>query len=329
MIEIEPIENFSPLRHSALIAEAIGETLSEYLASLRVLAHPYRVAASQTQYDLSFDVTEVSTGTVTNVTLTHAAAGTETVSEVTNNIVNDYNAQGFPVFAEAVVDYNEDVEMYLTVVAKEGFRITSAPTPVNMVIDTGVKVQAAIGKPAAFGMGQKILEQDYPRLIITALPMTTVAENWRTGVLERDLGTGDGLRFYPYNDRYIRSTYQGTVEAGSVDEVLQTGRMDSAGIIQKFLSRIREDNTRNTFWKKVQGTLSRDFTVNPIPSLSYTDYEDTSVMTFSLDMIVRDVVVEGGIMTKVTFKDAKLETEDGQQRIIFNEEVQRPDHVEP
>lgn len=329
MINIEPIENFSPLRHSALVGEAIGEIIPEYLASLRVLAHPYRVTASETQYDLSFDVTEVSTNTVTNVTLAHVAAGTETVSEVTTNIVNDYNTQGFPVFAEAAVDYNEDAEMYLTVVAKEGYRITSAPTPVNMTIDTGVKVQAAIGKPAAFGMGQKVLEQDYPRLIVTSLPMTTVSENWATGAVERDLGTGDGLRFYPYYDRYIRSTYQVTVEAGAIDEVLQTGRLDSAGIIQKFLSRIREENTRNGFWEKVKGTLSRDFTVTSIPSLGYTDYEDSSVMTFSLDMIVREVIVEGDVMTKVTITDATVELPDGEQETRFSESIERPDHVDP
>jgi len=329
VINIEPIEDFSPLRHSGLIAEAIGEIIPEHLASLRVLAHPYRVTASETQYDLSFDVTEISTGTVINVTLAHTAAGTESVSEVTTNIVNDYNTQGFPVFAEAVVDYSEDAEMYLTVVAKEGYRITSAPASVNMTIDTDVKVQAAIGKPAAFGMGQKVLEQDYPRLIVTSLPMTTVSENWATGSLERDLGTGDGLRFYPYYDRYIRSTYQVTVEAGGIDEVLQTGRLDSAGILQKFLSRIREENTRNGFWQKVKGTLSRDFTVTPIPSLGYTDYEDSSVMTFSLDMIVRDVVVEGNIITKTTMTGGEVVNQDGTNVNPVDFEIQAPSHPTP
>lgn len=328
-IEIEPIEDFSPLRHSALVAESIGEIVPEYLASLRVIAHPYRVIAAQTQYGLSFDVEEVSTGVTTNVSLTHVAAGTETVSEVTTNIVDNYNTQGFPVFAEAVVDYQEDAEMYLTVVAKEGFRITSAPTPVNMTIDTAVKVQAAIGKPAAFGMGQKILEQDYPRLIVTPLPIVSVSENWRTGVLERDLGQGEGLRYYPYNDRYVRQTYQVTCEAGSVDEVLQTGRLDSAGILQKFLNRIREENKRNTFWQKVKGTLSRDFTVTPIPSLDYTNYEDSSIMTFSLDMILREVEYQGGIITRVTITDASLERKDESHKIQFSENIQRDDHVDP
>ena len=326
MIVLDPIENFSPLRHSSLVAEAIGEIVPEYLASLRVLAHPYRVTPSQMQYDLSFDDTEVSSGAVTSVTLSHTATGTETVSEVTTNIVNDYNTQGFPVFAEAVVDYNEDAEMYLTVVAKEGYRITSAPTPVNMTIDTDVKVQAAIGKPASYGMGQKVLEQDYPRLIVTSLPMTTVSENWATGSLERDIGTGDGLRFYPYYDRYIRSTYQVTVEAGSIDEVLQTGRLDSAGIIQKFLNKIREENTRNGFWQKVQGTLSRDFTITPIPSLDYTDYQDISTMTFSLDMIVRDVVVEGNIITKTTMTGGEVVNQDGTNVNPVDFEIQAPSH---
>lgn len=329
MINIEPIEDFSPLRHSGLIAEAVGEVIPEYLASLRVLAHPYRVTASQTQYDISFDVTEISTGAVTNVTLAHTAAGTESVSEVTTNIVSDYNTQGFPVFAEAVVDYHEDAEMYLTVVAREGYRITSAPTPVNMAIDVSVKVQASIGKPAAYGMGQKVLEQDYPRLIVTSLPMTPVSENWATGSLERDIGTGDGLRFYPYYDRYIRSTYQVTVEAGSIDEVLQTGRLDSAGILQKFLSRIREENTRNAFWQKLQGTLIRDFTITPIPSLDYTDYQDISTMTFSLDMIVRDVVVEGNIITKTTMTGGEVVSQDGTNVNPVDFEIQAPSHPTP
>lgn len=327
MINIEPIEDFSPLRHSALVAESIGEIVSEYLASLRVLAHPYRVTPSQMQYDLSFDVTEVSTGIITNVILAHTAAGTESVAEVTTNIVNDYNTQGFPVFAEAAVDYNEDAEMYLTVVAKEGFRITSAPTPVNMTIDVSVKVQASINSPCAFGMGQKVLEQDYPRLIVTSLPMITVSENWETGAVERDLG--EGLRFYPYNDRYIRSTYQVTVEAGGIDEVLQTGRLDSAGILQKFLSRIREENTRNAFWQKLKGTLSRNFTITPIPSLDYTDYQDISTMTFSLDMIVRDVVVDGDVITKTTMTGGEVVRQDGTNVNPVDFEIQAPSHPTP
>ncbi|AUR91497.1 hypothetical protein NVP1161O_055 [Vibrio phage 1.161.O._10N.261.48.C5] len=329
---INPIEDFSPLRHTSLVAEAMGEVVGDLLSHLLVETNPYRIdlttVGSVTTYTVDVDVEELNTGDVTTCTLTCTTAGAETVDEVYELIVTEFNDLDFPVNCTYEIDYNEDEEKYLTVVSKEGYRIISAP-PVasNMTIDTTTIVRASNGKPAAYGMGQDVLEQGYPKLIVTQLPITTVSENWRTGAVKKDIG--DGLRFYPYNDTYVRASYQVTCEAGEISEILRINRPDSMQILRTFCSRMQDDNVRTDFFNKVQGTLNRDFTVTPIPSISYTNYEDSSVMTFSLDIITREINYQGNIVTKTTVVGAQLEDREGEQVQPIDFKVQAPSHPDP
>lgn len=326
---INPIEDFSPLRHTSLVAEAMGEVVGDLLSHLLVETNPYRIdlttVGSVTTYTVDVDVEELETGDVTTCTLTCTTLGTETVDEAYELIVTEFNDLDFPVNCTYEVDYNEDEEKYLTVVSKEGYRIISAPSvTTNMTIDTTTIVRASNGKPAAYGMGQDVLEQGYPKLIVTPLPITSVSENWRTGAVKKDIG--DGLRFYPYNDSYIRMGYSVTCEAGEISKILRSNRPDSMQILRTFCSRIRDDNVRVDFFNKVQGTLNRDFTVTPIPSTSYTNFEDTSVMTFSLDLITREINYQGNIATKVTVVGAELEDRESNQVQPIDFEVQAPSH---
>ncbi len=326
---ISPIEDFSPLRHTSLVAEAMGEVVGDLLSHLLVETNPYRIdlttVGSVTTYTVDVDVEELETGTETSHTLTCTTLGTETVDEVYELIVTEFNALDFSVNCTYEVDYNEDEEKYLTVVSQEGYRIISAPpVTANMTIDTTTIVRASNGKPAAYGMGQDVLEQGYPKLIVTQLPITSVSENWRTGAVEKDIG--DGLRFYPYNDSYIRMGYSVTCEAGEISEILRSNSPDSMQILRTFCSRVRDDNSRMDFFNKVQGTLNRDFTVTPIPSMNYTNYEDSSVMTFSLDLIVREINYQGNIVTKTTVVGAKLEDRESNQVQPIDFEVQAPSH---
>jgi len=326
---INPIEDFSPLRHTSLVAEAMGEVVGDLLSHLLVETNPYRVdlltVSNPTTYTVDVDVEELETGDVTTCALTCTTLGTETVDEVYELIVTEFNDLDFPVNCTYEVDYNEDEEKYLTVVSKEGYRIVSAPpVTTNMTIDTTTIVRASNGKPAAYGMGQDVLEQDYPKLIVTQLPITSVSENWRTGGVEKDIG--DGLRFYPYNDSYIRTGCSVTCEAGEISEILRSNRPDSMRILRTFVSRMQDDNARVAFFNKVQGTLNRDFTITPIPAVSYTLYEDSSVMTFSLDLITREVNYQGNIITKTTVVDAIIEDRAGNQAQPVNLEVQAPSH---
>ncbi|AGG57818.1 hypothetical protein VPBG_00046 [Vibrio phage helene 12B3] len=326
---ITPIEDFSPLRHTSLVAEAMGEVVGDLLSHLLVETNPYRIdlttVGSVTTYTVDVDVEELESGTETSHTLTCTTLGTETVDEVYELIVTEFNDLDFPVNCTYEVAYNEDGEKYLTVVSKEGYRIISAPpVATNMTIDITTLVRASNGKPAAYGMGQDVLEQGYPKLIVTQLPITSVSENWKTGAVEKDIG--DGLRFYPYNDSYIRMGYSVTCEAGEISEILRSNRPDSMQILRTFCSRIRDDNVRVGFFNKVQGTLNRDFTVTPIPSVSYTLFEDSSVVEFSLDLIVREVNYQGNIITKTTVVDATIEDRAGNQVQPVDFEVQAPSH---
>ena len=329
---IKPIEDFSPLRHTSLVAEAMGEVVGDLLSHLLVETNPYRIdlltVSNPTTYTVDVDVEELNTGDVTNCALTCTTLGTETVDEVYELIVTEFNDLDFPVNCTYEIDYNEDEEKYLTVVSKEGYRIISAPpVATNMTIDITTLVRASNGKPAAYGMGQDVLEQGYPKLIVTQLPITSVSENWKTGAVEKD--NGEGLRFYPYNDSYIRMGYSVTCEAGEISEILRSNRPDSMRILRTFCSRMQDDNVRIGFFNKVQGTLNRDFTVTPIPSISYTNYEDSSVMTFSLDIITREINYQGNIISKVTITDAKAQRKDGTGEIMWDAVIQRPDHVDP
>ncbi|AUR93487.1 hypothetical protein NVP1187O_174 [Vibrio phage 1.187.O._10N.286.49.F1] len=326
---INPIEDFSPLRHTSLVAEAMGEVVGDLLSNLLVETNPYRIdlttVGSITTYTVDIDVEELETGTETSHTLTCTTLGTETVDEVYELIVTEFNDLDFPVNCTYEADYNEDEEKYLTVVSQEGYRIISAPpVTTNMTIDTTTIVRASNGKPASYGMGQDVLEQGYPKLIVTQLPITSVSENWRTGAVKKNIGSGDTL--YPYNDSYIRMGYSVTCEAGEISEILRSNRPDSMQILRTFCSRIRDDNSRMDFFNKVQGTLNRDFTITNIPSVSYTLYEDISTMTFSLDIIVREVNYQGNIVTKTTVAAATIEDRAGNQVQPVDFEVQAPSH---
>ena len=330
---INPIEDFSPLRHQNLVAEALGEVVPDLLTSLRQIAHPYRIdpitVGSATTYDITFRVEEVSSGNTQDIVLTHTTTGTETLDEVYVAVREAFSVITNTVFCATELNYNEDVEKYLTVVSSEGFRIITVPTTTNLTIDTTVQVQAPNGKPASYGAGQKVLEQSYPKFVITRLPITTVSENWRTGAVEKDLNDGNGLQFFPYYDNYIRVGYQVTCEAGDISDILTSNRPDSGMILRKFVARMAEENTRIDFFNKVSGTLNRDFTVTPVPAISYTEYEDISVMTFSLDVITREVEYRGGIMSRVTITDAKAQRKDGTGEVMWDAVIQRPDHADP
>ncbi|AUR94298.1 hypothetical protein NVP1193O_167 [Vibrio phage 1.193.O._10N.286.52.C6] len=331
---INPIEDFSPLRHTSLVAEAMGEVVGDLLSNLLVETNPYRIdlttVGSVTTYTVDVDVEELETGTETSHTLTCTTLGTETVDEVYELIVTEFNDLAFPVNCTYEVDYNEDEEKYLTVVSREGYRIISAPpVTTNMTIDTATIVRASNGKPAAYGMGQDVLEQGYPKFVVTRLPITTVSENWRTGAVEKDLNDGNGLQFFPYYDNYIRVGYQVTCEAGDISDILTSNRPDSGMILRKFVARMEEENTRIAFYNKVSGTLNRDFTVTPVPAINYTEFEDISVMSFSLDVITREVEYRGDIMSRVTITDAKAQRKDGTGEIMWDAVIQRPDHIDP
>ena len=329
---IKPIEDFSPLRHTSLVAEAMGEVVGDLLSHLLVETNPYRIdlltVSDPTTYTIDVDVEELNTGDVTTCTLTCTTLGTETVDEVYELIVTEFNDLDFPVNCTYEIDYNEDEEKYLTVVSKEGYRIISAPpVTTNMTIDTATIVRASNGKPAAYGMGQHVLEQGYPKLIVTQLPITSVSENWKTGSVQRDLGDGNGLRFFPAYDNYIRVGYQVTCEAGNISDILQSNRPDSMQILRKFANRMREGNTRIEFYNKVSGTLSRDFTVTPIPAVSYTQFEDNSTLTFSLDIITREVEYRGEVMTRAEVSSATTVREDSDTvDSDVNFHVQAPSH---
>ena len=330
---INPIEDFSPLRHQNLVAEALGEVVPDLLTSLRQIAHPYRIdpatVGSVTTYGITFRVEEVSSGNTQDIVLTHTTTGTETLDEVYVAVREAFSAITNTVFCATELDYNEDTEKYLTVVSSEGFRIITVPTTTNLTIDTTAQVQAPNGKPASYGAGQKVLEQDYPKFVVTRLPITTVSENWRTGAVEKDLNDGNGLQFFPYYDNYIRVGYQVTCEAGDISDILTSNRPDSGMILRKFVARMAEENTRIDFYNKVSGTLNRDFTINPIPAINYTEFEDISVMSFSLDVVTREVEYRGNIVTKTTVVGAQLEDREGEQIHPIDFEVQAPSHPDP
>lgn len=325
--DIKPIENFSPLRHAALVAETMGEVVSDLLAHLLSETNPYRLdlltVGSPTTYSVTVDVEEVATGVVTNCVLTHTTDGSETVDEIYRAVVESFNAAGHPVNCTYEVRYNRDEDKYLTAVSKEGYRIISAPpVTVNLEIDVSGRVRASNGKPAAYVAGQHILEQSYPKLIVTQLPVTTVSENWRIGAVEKEV---DGIvRHYPFTDTYIQCNYQVVCEAGSTTDILTSDRADSLQVLRGFVNRIQDTNARVGFYNKVQGTLNRDYTVTPTPAVHFTEYEDTSVMNFSLDIITRDVSYQGGTVRVVEMEDGSVEYQDGTQQNPVNFTITTP-----
>ena len=59
---IKPIEDFSPLRHTSLVAEAMGEVVGDLLSHLLVETNPYRIdpltVNNPTTYTVDVDVEE-------------------------------------------------------------------------------------------------------------------------------------------------------------------------------------------------------------------------------------------------------------------------------
>lgn len=324
MITIAPIENYRPNKYAALISEALGELVPTLLAELRTLAHPMQVILAETAYSVQFTVKNVVDDTTEDITLSHTAVGDETEAVLLSAIESAFNALDTNLHTSVNSSANSP---YLTVVTKEGFVIDSAPTLVGITIDTDTQVQAPMGKPAAFGTGQEVLEQDYPRLIVSHLADNSVSENWTKGaVVLRDIG--DGLEYYPYEEAYIAANYQVTCEAGSMTEV-HNGRAESGQILRKIIMKLKEDNRRNEFYQKVQGTINRDFTITRIPSVSFNNHMDTSVMTITLDHILREIDYDAGYITRVDVDGgATVEYPDGSQPIPIEFTGRSPSHID-
>ena len=117
---ISPVENFSPMRHTGLVAEALGEVVPDLLSSLKSVTNPYRISdatiGNVTTYSVIIDTEDLSDGTVTQHTLEHTTAGTETFDEVVDNIVAAFNQLNTPLYTAGFTDYTDNSDKYLSLI---------------------------------------------------------------------------------------------------------------------------------------------------------------------------------------------------------------------
>ena len=321
---------FNILQRSADLSKACGEVIGDLLGDLTISTNPYKPVADvvPTVYTITLDVQEVSTGTPSTVNYTFNSTGAETYTELLTAMVLEGNTNfGTELFYEAHTAYTNDEDMYLTVVSKEGYRITSAPIVANIIIETSTTVQGSIGSPSCYTAYQEIVSPRYPLLIVTPMPVTAVSDNWKTGSVELDLGSG--LRYYPYYESYIKMNCKLTVESGRYEDIISGSMLDAESILRRLKFRLQEENKNQAFLNRIDATLNRNWTITPSPSVESTNWMSTAGTTFTLDIIDRYVEVDGDIMTKVTFTGAQVNTETlDDDKIEMDYSVQRTDHVD-
>lgn len=321
---------FNSAKRAGELAEALGEIGKEFLGSLTVTNTAYTITPESlgiaTNYLMTFNTSDNVTDEVVN--FTYNSTGSETMSELLEAIVAEGNTNyGARLFWSSKVSYTDDFDMYFTVTTKSGFRLLSAPTFTN-ILDTQTSVQAPIGKPAAHTAYNNNPNVEYPRLIVTPLPITSVDENFKSGTID----TGDDPLnpvYTPYYDAYIKANYKLTVEAGGYNEILEQGMSTAEDILRRIRSRMMQDNIYREFLEKIDATITDKWVISPAPMLSEMDWRSIASTTITLDIIERYLDPLGGVITEVIIEPTSTLVEKGDENtaISVGQIITRPDHV--
>lgn len=311
--DIKPIADYNALTHSGLLAKELGVIVADHLNHKRIPAHPIQFDVVVGDVSFISDVVETATNTTTTVDLTYTFT-TETTLDEKLVSYRDFINTHPEVYAEINIDYTDDAHKYITIVTVDGFKFSGAPTLNNLTMVTSNTVQASNGTPAAFIEHQTTLLQDFPYLSVSHIFTESVCENWRKGTVQIDVG--GTLTDFPYYDSYIRPTFQVTVNSGAVEEVVKEGRKDSSGILRSLFTRLQDNFIHVRLSNNVHGTLNRDLNTNNLKPSYATNFEDVSTATISLDVIIRDINYQGGIITRVEVDGAKLDRGNGEYEYI-------------
>ncbi|AUR89077.1 hypothetical protein NVP1121O_049 [Vibrio phage 1.121.O._10N.286.46.C4] len=322
-----PPKPFNDLQQLRLTAESLGELVPDMLGSLRSLTSPVSpdigTLGTATTYTMDIPTQSLGTPSTHTYNFTYTSDGTETMAELIEAIVTQGRIiSGALLSWEANTDYVRDEDMYFTVVSREGIRVSGTVVYGNLQKDLSMKVQGSIGKPCAFTNFQSVLEQDYPRLVVSKLPVITVCEKWDTGSV-----LTDGV-YRPYYDSYLKLNYQVMVESGAYDDIFRENRAGSETILRSIIDQLKDENTFKEFCEKIGGTINRDFTITPLPRLSSVEYVDGGMMNMTIDFISRYVDLRGHVISRVEIEPTstvKIETLDGTE-IPSGQDIERPDH---
>lgn len=328
MIELERRE-FDSLKRAGEIAEALGDIVPELLGSLSVVANPYYLATGSvgtaTRYTINVQVKRLSDGAIFDKVVGASTNGTESSAEdVLDMIVNTVGKLP-ELHLQA---YTEDSKnQYLTLVAKEGYKIHSQPILNNLTTTTD-QVQASTGKPAAYVGMQKHPTNPYPRLVVTPMPVVSVDDKFKRGSIKMNVGGKD--KWVPFTDSYIKASFKVTVESGQYDEVVEKGRSSAETILRRIKTKLGIEKYHTDFIKKVDGTLDSKWSITSSPQVEATGFYNTASVTMTLDIIDRYVELDdgyGGIITKVIIKStADLRHEGNKSGEIFmGQTIERTD----
>lgn len=323
---------FDPVTRGALIASTLGEVIPDLLGSITVIANPYTADAatvgSVTTYTIEVSTISIEDNVQTTTNFSYTSTGLESYKELIEAIVD----KGTTDFSDtlswnAQTDYINEEDMYFTLTSKEGHRISSLPVLSNINV-TSEEVSAPVGKPAAYLAHQKITTPQYPLLLVTPLPITSVSENWDKGSVFMDIGDGRGERWYPYYDSYVQFACRITVESGSYDNVVKSNVKSAECILQILKMRLKESNAYTTFVEKVDATYNQNMTVTPSPVVGSTEWMSIAGMTMNLDIIDRYIDTRGGVITKVEITNSDLRQKGSEDvGIVTDQTIERTDVV--
>lgn len=327
-LEARPFDSIS---RGLDLCTAIGEVIPDLLAQKTVTTNPYFPTLSTlgtvTNYTIDLEVN----GVVQNFTFT--SLGTETYSELLNALVLEGNTNfGLDLVWTAFTEYDRDEDMYFTVVTRPDRKITAQPVFGNIEISTQ-QVQAPNGQPLCQMSMQSFPTGSYPRVIVTPLPITSVDEKFRRGSILHDFGSGNGQRYYPFYDNYVKANYQITVESGGYDKVLNGEVSSAESILRVLRRRIGQDNRGTQFMETIDATINDKWDITPAPVVDQTDWMSIASTIVTLDIIDRWIDEDGDVMTKVIIGSDTVDADlrhkgNPNPEIILNQEIQRTDHVD-
>ncbi|AGH32176.1 hypothetical protein VPHG_00109 [Vibrio phage 11895-B1] len=302
--DLEPRE-FDSIGRGVDLCTAIGEIIPDLLSQKTTLSNPYfptyTTSGSVTTYTIDFTVDSVP------VNFTYTSTGSETYQELIEAIVVEGNTNyGDYLYWNDVVDYADEQDMYFTVVTKENSRQTSAPSFGNIEFGT-TTVQAKNGSPAVYMSMQQIPYGEYPQVIVTPIPVTSVDEKFKHGSVEVPEGSGT---YYPFYETYIKANYLVVVESGDYDVVLRGEKPSAESILRDLRRRIKQDNRAKLFHEIIDATINDKWTITPSPLVADTNWYSTASTTLTLDIIDRWVDDLGDVMTKVNISGTNLTDQD-------------------
>jgi len=278
-----PIE-FKITQTCGILAEQIGILLSDVLGKLTVPAFNYyptgSIVTSGSTYSITFSVRDLDTDVVVDRVVSVVSTNTSV-----SDLLTAFKTEVDTNFRDELkctlhVDTTAEKDMYMYITPSVGYSSVES-AKVGMKSDPK-RGYTESDHPACYLAMGKQPTSSFPRIVVTSGPQNTTSPSnaFRSGTVEED-----GL-YYPFTDKYVNYSVTLTCEAGSVEQVLESG-YGAQEILQELVKRLGSKKNKDRVQAQINSTIKTSSNVLPIPSMGDTEYMDMATMTLRLDVIDR------------------------------------------